>query len=151
MIDVRCRQSAFPATRHRRDGGAAGVIAIAAVAALIAVFVAVGGLAGALMAHRSAQAAADVAALAGADTALGAASGLPCGRAAAVAVADGARLVQCVQRGPVVGVQVSVVVFGLSAAGRAMAGPPPGPASDPLLHADSFPRGGGERTVYGVR
>lgn len=140
-----------PADEYRRDGGAAGVIAIAVIVALIAVFMAVGGVAGALVARRSAQAAADAAALAGADTAIGAATGLPCGRAAAVAVANGAQLVQCVQRGPVVRVQVSVTAFGLPAAGRAAAGPPPTTPSGPPLDGESLPRGGGERTVYGVR
>ena len=109
---------------HAPDRGAAGVLAIAVVVALATVFVAIATLAGLLAAHRSAQAAADAAALAGADTALGAASGVPCRRAADVAVADGAHLTGCVQNDAVVRVTVSVDAFGSAVAGRAVAGPP---------------------------
>lgn len=133
---------------HPLDRGAAGVLAVAVVIALVTVFVAIGTLAGVLTAHRSAQAAADAAALAGADTALGAASGVPCRRAADVAVADGAHLDDCVQNGAVVRVTVSVDAFGLAIAGRAAAGPP---AARPAQDGPAPPRSSLERTVYGVR
>ncbi|WP_375401426.1 Rv3654c family TadE-like protein [uncultured Amnibacterium sp.] len=133
---------------HAVDRGAAGVLAVAVVVALATVFVAIGTLAGVLIAHRSAQAAADAAALAGADTALGAAPGVPCGRAAAVAVADGAHLDDCVQHGGVVRVSVSVDALGLPVAGRAAARPPTARLAG---DGPDEPRSGPESTVYGVR
>lgn len=138
----------FGVTRRAgADRGAAGVLAVAIVVALAIVFVAIGTLAGVLTAHRSAQAAADAAALAGADTALGTASGLPCDRAADVAAADGAHLIDCVQNGVVVTVRVAVQVVGLPVAGRARAGPP---VDRQVGGGPVDPRGSPQSTVYGV-
>lgn len=110
--------------RNRRDSGGATVAAVACLGLLLLVGLALGEVGAWFAAHRQVRAAADLAALAGA----GAVTTDPCGRAAAVAVGNGARLVSCVVEGR----DVRVVV-GLAAptrlgparelTGTALAGP----------------------------
>jgi secretion/DNA translocation related TadE-like protein len=78
-----------------------------------------------LDARRRAAGAADAAALAAADVALGNAVGVPCDRAAEVAVANGVALLSCERSGPKVRVATGTTVLGVPVRVVAVAGPPP--------------------------
>lgn len=127
-----------------REAGAATVLAVGLVAALIVLLAALVPVVALLGAHGRAAAAAEAAALAGADTALGAVAGIPCEAAARIARADGAADVRCRQQGLDVRVDVTVVVLGLPVPGAARAGPP----GDRPVDALRRPSDG---SVYGVR
>jgi secretion/DNA translocation related TadE-like protein len=127
-----------------RESGAATVLAVGLVAAMIVVLAALVPVVVLLGAHGRAASAADAAALAGADTALGVLAGIPCDTAARTARVDGAATVRCRQQGLDVRVDVTVTVLGLPVPGAARAGPPgdrPGVAL----------RGPSDGSVYGVR
>lgn len=114
------------AERRRDDRGAATVLALALVALLVTVAVAAVGVAGIVVTHRRAQAAADLAALAGAQSLGRGKDG--CAVAARVARANGGRLDSCQPAGMEVTVEVSVAGPRLLGAaprmhGRARAGP----------------------------
>ncbi len=93
--------------RDRRGArGAATVVAIAFLGVLLLVGMALAVVAAMVVAHRTAQGAADLAALAGAQEAVVGGDG--CARAAVVAEANGARLVACRVSGAEVRVRVEV-------------------------------------------
>lgn len=92
--------------RGRGEAGAATLLTVALLAVLLLVGGALGVVAALVHAHRQAQAAADLAALAGARVL--ADGGSPCDAAAALAVANHARLMTCRTAGHDVLVQVSV-------------------------------------------
>ncbi|WP_233279224.1 Rv3654c family TadE-like protein [Microterricola pindariensis] len=106
------------------ERGAAAVLAVGMVGAVLALSTALIPVAGAFLASQRAANAADAAALAAADVASGAFPGEPCAAAAAAATANGGVLSACELRGAVARVEVSLGwwVFALSAAARA--GPP---------------------------
>ena len=116
--------------RRRRSGrandeaGAASVIALGIVGAIVAVSVAVVPVLGVFVASQEAANAADAAALAAADAVSGAVSGVPCELAIEVAARNGGRLTSCEGDGPVVVVRVAIERFGFSVAAAARAGPP---------------------------
>ncbi len=97
--------------RPRRSGdgerGGATLLAVALAGVLILFGAAFGVVAAMIVAHRTAQAAADLAALAGAAAVVEAD---PCGRAAGVAASNGAALTSCAVAG--LDVTVTVVVEG---------------------------------------
>jgi secretion/DNA translocation related TadE-like protein len=82
------------------------VLAVSFLAVLVLIGAALGVVSAMVVAHRSAQAAADLAALAGADAAAQGAD--PCSAAARVAVANGARLDGCAAGSREVTVEVTV-------------------------------------------
>lgn len=93
------------AARRPRERGGATVFAVACAGVLLLLGAALGVAAAVLVAHRTAQSAADLSALAAA----GAVSRAdPCTRAAEVATANGARLAGCVVAGREVEVEVQV-------------------------------------------
>ena len=90
----------------RSERGAATVLALAFLGVLLLIGAALGVVAGLVVAHRTAQGAADLAALAGAGAV---ADGLdPCPAAGRVAAANGARLDACTVAGREVTVTVTV-------------------------------------------
>jgi secretion/DNA translocation related TadE-like protein len=92
--------------RARGEGGAATLLVLTMSGVVLLLGAALAVVAAMVVAHRSAQSAADLAALAGArGVALGSAG---CAAAARVAVADHARLTDCVVTGRVVEVVVEV-------------------------------------------
>jgi len=127
-----------------RESGAATVLAVGLIAAMVVLLAALVPVVVLLGAHGRAAAVADAAALAGADTALGAVAGIPCDTAARIARAGGAATVRCGQQGVDVRVDVTVEVLGLPVPGAARAGPP---ADRPRVAL----RGASDGSVYGVR
>lgn len=125
--------------RPRQEHGSAAVLVTVLAGLLVMVAAASTVIAGMLVGHRQAAAAADLAALAGAqalDPAGAGGVGAACGQARVVARANGARLVGCDVMGRDVLVRTSVGVRGLlgltwDVAGRARAGPPATPVSAP--------------------
>lgn len=120
--------------RTAAERGAATVLVTACLGLLLLLGCALAVVAAMVVAHRSAQAAADLAALAGAVAA--GQGGDPCAAASAVAADNGARLVRCATVGPEVSVEVEVAGpawlgqrHDLAAAARA--GPDPGPDAPP--------------------
>lgn len=110
--------------RCRDERGVASVVVLALILALMAVAWGAGCVVAAIMAHRSAQNAADLAALAGAEDLAHAGDG--CARAGEVALANRARLISCAVEGSVVSVEVAAAVsFGVTGEmhARARAGP----------------------------
>lgn len=91
----------------RGERGAATVLVVAMAGLLLLVGAACGVVGAIVVAHRTAQAAADLAALAGAGT-LADRSGAPCTVAGEVATANGAALATCVVEGDDVVVEVTV-------------------------------------------
>jgi secretion/DNA translocation related TadE-like protein len=87
--------------------GAATVLAVAMAGVLLLVGAAAGVVGAIVVAHRTAQAAADLAALAAAS-ALARAAGDPCASAAAIAEDNGAALASCAVAGRTVEVEVVV-------------------------------------------
>ena len=112
-------------TRHP-ERGAATVLTVGVIAVLVAVAGLAAGLGLVVTARHRAGAAADAAALAAADTALGATTGVPCERAATVAHAAGAAIVGCRQEGVCASVEVRLPVLAFEVRARALAGPPAG-------------------------
>jgi hypothetical protein len=108
----------------RGERGAGTALALGVVAAVVALFVVLAGVAVVLDARRRVVSVADAAALAGADTALGNATGVPCDRAAALTASADLRLDACAQREDLVKVAVSTSVLGLALRAEAVAGPP---------------------------
>jgi secretion/DNA translocation related TadE-like protein len=106
------------------EAGAASVIALGIVGAIVAVSIAVVPVLGAFVASQEAANAADAAALAAADAVSGAVTGVPCELAGGVAARNGARLMSCEGDGPVVVVRVAIERFGFTVAAAARAGPP---------------------------
>ena len=97
-----------PAGEKRRDRGAATVLALALIGVLTLVGAALSVVGAMVVAHRTAQGAADLAALAGAHTI--ATGGDGCAVAGVTAAANGARLTDCSVEGR--DVQVTVAVTG---------------------------------------
>jgi secretion/DNA translocation related TadE-like protein len=122
------------------ERGSAAVLVTVLAGVLVTVTAAAVVVAGMLVGHRRAAAAADLAAIAGAETLNGpgpsAGPSSVCGRAGVVAQANGARLVSCDLAGRDVLVSAGVDVPGLfgqgwQVVGRARAGPPAGGLSVP--------------------
>lgn len=110
--------------RLRDEGGAATVLALAIVGAVVAL---AGGFAAVLagsVASQSAANAADAAALAAADAVAGVVPATPCALAALAAERNGARLVACEVAGPAASVIVAVAAPLGDATAEARAGPP---------------------------
>ncbi len=110
--------------RLRSDRGAASVLAVAVIGAVICSGTVAVALGGAFAARRVAAAAADAAALAAADVASGLKPGSPCQAAESVAAANAAQLLSCELEGVVAIVETSVSYLGLAAHASARAGPP---------------------------
>jgi secretion/DNA translocation related TadE-like protein len=132
----------------RRDQGAATVLMVGVIAVVVAVATFAAALGLLVAARHRAAAAADAAALAAADTAIGAMSGVPCERAAAVALAGGVHLVACRQEGLCAGVQVRLSVLTFEVRAGARAGPPAGTTACQPAEALRRPV---DPAVYGVR
>ncbi|MFJ4922400.1 Rv3654c family TadE-like protein [Streptomyces sp. NPDC088725] len=122
-----------------RDRGSATVWAALAATTMCVVFAAVLALGQAMAARHRAAAAADLAALAAADhTLLGEADA--CGRAVAVAEAQGAEVARCALRGDIADVTARARFGPYTPAIRARAGPPlPPPESLPDPPASPVP------------
>lgn len=108
----------------RDEAGAASVVALALAGALVVVAWGVGSVVATVVAHRAAQNAADLAALAAARDLARGEDG--CARAAEIAAANRARLVDCVVEGANVVVEVAAEVhwgIGHQVNARARAGP----------------------------
>lgn len=90
------------------DRGGATVFAVACAGVLLLLGAALGVVAAIVVAHRTAQGAADLAALAAAGVIGAGGAGDPCARAVQVASANGARLTACTVAGRDVGVVVEV-------------------------------------------
>jgi secretion/DNA translocation related TadE-like protein len=112
-----------PHIRHD-ESGAASVVAVAIVGAVVAVSVSVIPVLGVFVASQRAANAADAAALAAADAISGAVPGVPCELAAAIAVRNGAEVSSCADDGPVATVRVVVRQLGFTLDATARAGPP---------------------------
>lgn len=106
------------------ERGAATVVAVGLVGAIVLVAsVFVPALGAFVMSQRAANAA-DAAALAAADASAGIVTGVPCERAADLASRNGAMLASCTLDGPVADVSVHADVLGFAVSARARAGPP---------------------------
>jgi secretion/DNA translocation related TadE-like protein len=132
----------------RPERGAATVLMVGVIAVVVAVATFAAGLGLVVTARHRASAAADAAALAAADTALGATSGIPCERAATVAVAAGVHLAACRQEGVCARVEVRLSVLTFEVRARSRAGPPGGRTA--CQPADRLRRPV-DPAVYGVR
>lgn len=108
-----------------REEGAGTALAVALVAAIVVVFGLGAAVAVLLETRHRVVATADAAALAAADTALGNATGVPCDRAAAIAVDARVSVESCRQRGALVRVGTAASVLGVTVRAVAVAGPPP--------------------------
>lgn len=108
----------------RDDRGAATVVAVGLVGAIVLVASLVVPLLGAFITSQRAANAADAAALAAADASAGIVAGVPCELAAELAARNGASLTACALDGPVAEVSVNASVLGLVISARARAGPP---------------------------
>ena len=111
-------------TEVRAERGAASVLALGIVGAVVALTAAVVPLTTAFVASQRAANAADAAALAAADTISGLVPGVPCELAARVAARNGASLRACRADGAVVTVVVVVSAIGMELDAAARAGPP---------------------------
>ncbi|MFF2369937.1 Rv3654c family TadE-like protein [Agromyces sp. NPDC058110] len=113
-------------TGARADRGAASVVALALVSAVVLLTTLVLGVAAGYVDARRAATTADAAALAAADAASGAVVGLPCEVADLAARRAGARLVSCELDGAVSRVTIVVPgrIPGFDATASARAGPP---------------------------
>ncbi|GAA1777905.1 Rv3654c family TadE-like protein [Agromyces lapidis] len=120
-------------SRHSRPGaraggaddrGAASVVALGLVGAIIGLTALVVPVLGAFVGSQRAANAADAAALAAADASSGAVPGVPCALASAIAERNGVELVSCGLEGPVSTVSVRVGVLGFDVSAEARAGPP---------------------------
>lgn len=114
------------ARRRFREGerGAATVLALAIVGAVVALTAGFAVVLAGSVASQLAANAADAAALAAADAVAGVVAADPCSLAALAAERNGARLVACDVAGPVASVTVAVAAPLSEATARARAGPP---------------------------
>ncbi|MET4158837.1 Rv3654c family TadE-like protein [Agromyces sp. PvR057] len=114
---------------HGRDRGAASVVAIGLIAAVVLLTTLVLGVTTTYVDARRAAAVADAAALAAADAVTGVIAGLPCEVADRVARRNGATLRSCEVDGAVSRVVIAVParIPGLDAEASARAGPPGSP------------------------
>ncbi|MGI9821749.1 Rv3654c family TadE-like protein [Agromyces sp. Marseille-Q5079] len=114
------------AARRSADGGAASVVAVGILGAVVVLATLSLGVVATYVDVRRAAAAADASALAAADAASGALVGTPCDLAATLAVRNGARLVSCTVDGAISSVVVAVSgrVPGVEPVASARAGPP---------------------------
>ncbi|MFG6403627.1 helicase [Microbacterium sp. P04] len=103
---------------------AATTAAVGVIAAALTLTVALGTVAAASVHGQRLAGAADAAALAAADAASGAVAGVPCERAAVVAVSAGAEVTACELEGLIATVTVSAPFGVFPAAVQARAGPP---------------------------
>ncbi|MRX43481.1 Rv3654c family TadE-like protein [Agromyces kandeliae] len=120
-------ESAVDARRAGRfadDQGAATVVAVAILGAVVALGVAVVGVLGASVAAQSAANAADASALAAADAVSGAVAGEPCTLAGDLARRNGATLLECRIEGSAAVVSVALALGPVRATASARAGPP---------------------------
>ena len=106
------------------ESGAASVVALGLVGAIVALAALLAPVLGVFVATQRVANAADAAALAAADATSGAVPGVPCDLAADVAARNGATLVGCEIDGPVASVSVRSTPFGYAIEARARAGPP---------------------------
>lgn len=106
------------------ERGAATVVAVAIVGAVVALAVGVVAVLAASVASQLAANAADASALAAADAVSGAVAGEPCAIAAQLAERNGARLVACEVVGAAASVTVAVGRGAFDAVASARAGPP---------------------------
>ena len=121
------RRDRCSARRHGAAGdeaGAASIVALGLVGAIVALAALLAPVLGVLVATQRVANAADAAALAAADATSGAVSGVPCDLAASVAARNGATLVGCEVDGPVASVTAQSTIFGFTVDARARAGPP---------------------------
>ncbi len=121
--------------RSRDETGAGSVLGLAVIGLLVVVTALAGAVVAVVATHRTAQGAADLAALAGAAALQD--GGDACGRAAAVARSNHARVQRCRVAGWRVGVEVvadtaHLPLGGLDLRARAAAGPVTGPTDDPV-------------------
>ncbi|WP_448003684.1 Rv3654c family TadE-like protein [Agromyces bauzanensis] len=108
----------------RGNDGAASVLAIGIVGAVVALTAMVVPIVSTFVASQRAANAADAAALAAADAVSGAVPGIPCELAAQVAARNGATVAACEVDGPVATVDVVVSSLGFRLGAAARAGPP---------------------------
>ena len=106
------------------ESGAASVVALGLVGAIVALAALLAPVLGVFVATQRVANAADAAALAAADATSGAVPGVPCDLAAGVAARNGATLTGCEIDGPVASVSVQSTLFGFAVEARARAGPP---------------------------
>jgi secretion/DNA translocation related TadE-like protein len=106
------------------ERGAASVLALGIVGAVVALTVAVVPMLTVFVASQRAANAADAAALAAADAISGAVPGVPCPLARQVAARNDATLGSCAADGPAASVTVTVSVLGFELEASARAGPP---------------------------
>jgi secretion/DNA translocation related TadE-like protein len=106
------------------DRGAASVLAVGIVGAVVALTALVGPAAATFVVSQRAANAADAAALAAADAASGAVAGIPCELAAQAAARNGAMVTACGLHGPVATVAASIDALGVTLSATARAGPP---------------------------
>ena len=109
---------------HRGDRGAASVLALGIVGAVVGVTALTVPTATIFVASQRAANAADAAALAAADAISGAVTGVACDLAAQTAARNGAALASCEPDGPAVTVTVTTASFGVELRAAARAGPP---------------------------
>ncbi|WP_136706604.1 Rv3654c family TadE-like protein [Agromyces sp. H66] len=107
-----------------RDRGAASVLAVGIVGAVVALTAMVVPVASAFVASQRAANAADAAALAAADAVSGAVAGIPCELAAEAAARNGATLTTCRIEGAVATVGAALDSLGTTLTASARAGPP---------------------------
>ncbi|GAA1750580.1 Rv3654c family TadE-like protein [Agromyces humatus] len=120
----RDRASAWRRRAIGDDSGAATVVALGLVGAIVALAALLAPTLGVLVATQRVANAADAAALAAADATSGAVPGVPCDLAASVAARNGATLTGCEVDGPVASVTAQSTIFGFAVVARARAGPP---------------------------
>lgn len=106
------------------DRGAASVLAVGIVGAVVALTALVVPAAATFVVSQQASNAADAAALAAADAVSGAVPGVPCELAAEVTARNGASLASCEVEGAAVTVGVVVGAMGMTVTAAARAGPP---------------------------
>ena len=109
---------------RRSDRGAASVLALGIVGAVVGVTALIVPTATIFVASQRAANAADAAALAAADAISGAVTGVACELAAQTAARNGAALASCEPDGPAVTVTVTTASFGIELTASARAGPP---------------------------
>jgi secretion/DNA translocation related TadE-like protein len=109
--------------RSDADRGAASVLALGIVGAIVALTALVVPTASVFVLSQRAANAADAAALAAADAISGAVAGTPCPLARETAARNGAVLASCETGGPVASVTVTVATLGLEIRAAARAGP----------------------------
>ena len=113
-----------PLASVAEERGAATILALAIVGAIVAIAAGLVAVLAASVASQDAANAADAAALAAADAVSGAVAGEPCALAALLAERNGARLVGCEVAVSVVSVSVVVERGAFPASASARAGPP---------------------------